>query len=165
MGGVGSGGRNRLSEEEKKRRGTFRACRSDAIYDAKAVANVVTGPWIIDKIPEPGFPLGDAGRKKYDELTRALHSQNKLTLVTQVRAELAARLYDKIYTLALEGKHPSASDTIQFQRALDALNIAEHAPPITNPGGKVNKFASCGFSNRTNAPVRLLKSASSGSGK
>lgn len=149
MGGRGSGKRG-LSDEEKKRRGTFREDTSEAVRLANVAAKVVTGPWL-DRIPEPTLPLGEVGRKKYEELARQLFDQSKLTLVTQMHAEVAAGQYEKIYALRTADKHPSASDITQLQRALDALKIAEDAPPINNPAGKKNKFTVCGFSNRVSA--------------
>jgi hypothetical protein len=162
MGGVGSGGRGRLSDEERKRRGTFRADESNEVRDRAAAARVLVGPWL-DTIPEPTIPLGEVGRKKYDDLTRLLHGQHKLTLVTQMHAEMAARQFEKIYKLTVAGQDPTASDMTQLNRSLDALKVAENAPTISDPGGKPNEFAQCGWSNRRNAAVRLRLASSSGS--
>ena len=149
MGGRGSGNRG-LSDEEKRRRGTFREDQSEKVRLEGIASKVVTGPWL-DRIPEPTLPLNEVGKKKYDDLTRQLFEQNKLTIVTQMHAEIAAGQYEKIHALRTAGKQPSASDVTQFQRALDALKIAEDAPTINNPAGKKNKFAACGFSNRAPA--------------
>lgn len=164
MGGVGSGGHNRLSEEEKKRRGTFRKDRTDAAYEERAAKKVVAGPWL-SVIPEPEIPLKEVGRRKYDELTRLLLEQNKLTAVSCMQAELAARMHEKIAALVQDGKYPSASDVNQLQRALSALRVAEDAQPIGKTGGKVNKFAGLGFANRPNSTVRLRPSAPAGTRK
>lgn len=161
MGGFGSGGR--LSDEEKRRRGTFRSDKSDERYDEIEASKVVAGPWL-SEIPEPTFKLSDIGKKKYNELAQALFEQNKLTIVTVMQAEVAARLFDKIYTLSLEDKFPSASDTTQYQRAINALRIAENAKTIAKPGNKGNRFAGSGFSNRRNATFRLRKAGSADSG-
>jgi hypothetical protein len=160
MGGQGSGGGNRLSDEERKARGTFRSDRSDAERDAAKASKVVTGHWL-PTIPPPTFPLNDVGKKKYDELTRILFAQNKLTIVTQMQAEMAARQFEKIYTITAAGKDPSASDMTELAKALGQLKIAEDAPPIANPEGRINKFASCGFSTRRNASVRVRGSSGS----
>lgn len=163
MGGVGSGGHNRLSDAEKARRGTLRSTSTEETHAANTAAKVVTGPWL-DKIPLPTMPMGEVGQKKYDELTRQLFDQNKLTVVTQLHAETAATQYEKIHALRTAGKYPSASDVTQLNRALDALKIAENAPTLPNPD-RVNKFARCGFSNRADPSVRLRTSAAARSRK
>lgn len=147
MGGVGSGGNNRLTDEDRKRRGTFRPDRTDAERDAAAAARVVNGPWLRE-IPEPKLPLNEVGRQKYDELTTMLFEQNKLTLVTCMIAEEAASLFQEKHRRMAAGKPVPASLSTQLQRALGQLKIAEDAPPIANPAGKKNKFAECGFSSR-----------------
>lgn len=112
-------------------------------------SNVVTGVFL-SKIPEPDYPLGTFGRRKYDEFTRMLYDGGKLTLVSVARASVAARFAEKLHVMALEGKYPTASDMTQLQRALDSLGIAEDAPPIASPG-KTNKFAHSGFALRRKA--------------
>lgn len=62
MGGIGSGGHNRLSDEEKKRRGTFRPDNSAEVYNARAAEKIVSGPWLT-RIPDPELPLGKLGKK------------------------------------------------------------------------------------------------------
>lgn len=156
MGGKGSGGHNRLSDEEKKRRGTFRAHLSEEAYDQRAAQTVIAGPWL-PSIPEPSFPLDEVGRKTYDELTTMLFEQNKLTLVTKMWAEQAAIGQQEIHRLMKAGKTVRASHLNQVERALRALKIAEDAKPIANPAGTANKFEACGFANRRNATVRLRR--------
>lgn len=141
------GFRPTISDEEKKRRGTFRDNWSEAAVAERHAAKVVTGPWL-ETIPNPVIPLGKVGLDKYRELATILHSQNKLTTVTQMQAEIAARQFDKVYSVTVAGGNPSASDITQLQRALDSLRIAENAAPITNPEGRVNKFTGAGFANR-----------------
>jgi hypothetical protein len=155
MGGKGSGGSSRLSDEERKKRGTFRADRSDALRDAAAAATVVTGPWL-KTIPEPELPFDKAGLDKYHELARILFDSNKLTSVTRMLVEQVAFLHQEMQRRMAAGKSVPASLSTQMQRALGQLKIADDAPAIANPGGKTNKFASCGFSSRVSAarPLR-----------
>lgn len=153
MGGRGSGGHNKLSDAEKKRRGTFRADSSEAVYAERQAAKVVVGPWL-SEIPEPEYTLNAVGRKKYDELTGELFKQSKLTAVSVTRASLLALLHQKFDHLAANGKYPSAHDVAKFQSALRDLDIAQHAQ-VTAPGGAKNKFANCGFSNSRASPFRL----------
>lgn len=147
MGGFGSGGHNRLSDSEKKRRGTFRADQSEEVMTEAAAAKVVSGPWL-SSIPDPELPLGETGKKKYDELTKALFDQNKLTAITRLLAEQAAMLFEQQYLRLSAGKPIPASLSDKLQRALSQLKIAEDAKPIANPEGKRNRFAGSGFSSR-----------------
>src|SRR3954471_9790029 len=150
MGGVGSGGNNRLSDDEKKKRGTFRDDPSDCVCDAVAATRVVSGPWLTAS-PEQELPLSDIGRKKYDELTKILFDSNKLTTVTRMLVEQVASLHQEIHRRMSASKPVPASLTTQMRGALAQLKIAEDAPAIANPAGKINKFTSCGFSSRISA--------------
>ena len=58
MDGRGTGRGHRLSDEEKKRRGTFRADTSEEAHRARAAEKIVSGPWL-SQIPKPTLPLGD----------------------------------------------------------------------------------------------------------
>lgn len=147
MGGRGSGGSNRLSDEEKRRRGTFRADRSDESYAEAAAAKVVSGPWLTS-IPEPELPLNEHGRRKYGELTKVLFEANKLTAVTRMFSEQAAVLFQEQHARLSAGKPVPASLSDKIQRALSMLKIAEDAKPIETPEGRKNKFARCGFASR-----------------
>lgn len=162
MGGLGSGGRNRLSDAQKIEKGTFKGTRSDAVYDAKAQSKVFVGPWL-DKIPDPEIPFAEdesgysVGREKYNSLTRMLLDQNKLTMVLRDRAEGAAHAWEEIARCKKDGKAVPASLFNQYNRALDSLQIAEHAPIITDPEAKKNKFEGAGFANRLSAKRGLRR--------
>lgn len=158
MGGVGSGGGGRLSDDEHLARGTFRPDRSDAERDAANAAKVLNGPWLRE-IPRPELPLGESGVKKYDEITQMLFEQNKLTKVTCMLAEQVAVLHQEMIRRMTAGKPVPASLSTQMQRALGQLQIAENAPAIANPAGKTNKFAGCGFAARL-SPTRGLQKSS-----
>jgi len=155
MGGRRSGGGNRLSDAEKKKRGTFRADKSEAVYEAKEASTVVAGPWLA-KIPDPEYPLRDVGRAKYDDLAKQMFDAGKLTSVTHLTLSTFCVLFQKIHTMMAEGREPSASDFTQMRGMLADLKIAEDAKVIANQDAKKNKFASAGFSNRRDASVRLL---------
>lgn len=163
MGGQGSGGHNRLSDEEKKKRGTYRADQSETIYDVRATKKVVAGPWL-SKIPEPDYPLNEVGRAKYDEWTKELFEQNKLTKVTVMKASALALLHQKLHRLASEGKEPSANDFAKFQSALKDLDIAANAAVTATPGQK-NRFAGSGYSTSRVSQIRIRSSAVPGAGK
>jgi hypothetical protein len=151
MGGPGSGRRKLISDEEAKARGTFRAHNSEAASLAKAAERVIAGPWL-SEIPEPTLPLGDVGRKEYDRLARSLFEQNKLTIVTQARAEQAALLLQTQFERLSAGKSVPAASVKQRDNLLRDLNIAEKAQPIASPGNKPKKFGRVGFSTRLSAP-------------
>jgi hypothetical protein len=153
MGGFGSGRRG-IGDAEKRRRGTYRPENSDAALAERAGAKVVTGPWL-PAIPEPDLPLNEIGRRKYDELAKSLFDQNKLTTATRDIAQQIAILHQGQYELLSSGKPVRASMVNEISKLLDKLKIAEDAPTIENPHGKINKFSGCGFSNRRDASVRL----------
>lgn len=160
MGGMGSG-RPRLSDEEKKRRGTYRPSNEKKLEERR-VAKVIAGPWLTS-IPEPEYVLNDVGRAKYDELTGELFDQRKLTKITVTLASVAALMHQKFADMAENGKYPSANDVSKFQSALRELNIASHAKVTAAPGQK-NRFAGSGFSNSRTSPIRL-RVAGSGTGE
>ena len=158
MGGSGSGGHNRLTDEEKRRRGTFQKQFSDEVYDARAAEKVIIGPWL-SEIPQPELPLGEFGRKTYDDLTKMLFEQNKLTQVTCMLVEQVAALRQKQMNMMAAGKDPPVSLSNKISGLLANLRIAENAPTIASPGQK-NRFAGSGFSNQRTSSVRLRPAAS-----
>lgn len=151
MGTVRFDDRVRVSDAQKKAKGQFQPDRSEAAYAERLAAKVVSGPWL-HQIPEPGLPLNEVGRKKYDELTKMLFDQNKLTLSTAGLAEQAASLYQEQHKRMSAGQNVPAYLADKIQRALSGLKIAEHAAPITNPD-RVNKFEHVGFANRARPQV------------
>ncbi|WP_370677628.1 hypothetical protein [Pleomorphomonas sp. PLEO] len=147
MGGKGSGGHNRLSDAEKIAKGTFRPSRSDDVYKVEAAAKVVTGPWL-SSIPEPNLPLDGIARQKYDEITKTLFDQNKLTMATVLTAEQYALQYGQQFSRLTAGKSVSVSTTLMLERMLRDLRIAEEAPVLASPGERSNRFRRTGFSIR-----------------
>lgn len=152
MGGMGSG-RHRLSDEEKKAKGTFRADESEAATLAKQAQKVITGPWLRD-VPEPTITLDAVGRAEYDRLTKLLLAGNKLTEVTCGDCERMAVMKQQMEARLTAGK----SVPMELIKRMDAisvrLRIAEDAPAIANPNQK-NKFATIGTANRVLSAFRL----------
>jgi hypothetical protein len=141
---------NRLPDEEKKRRGTFRADKTEAIYSARIAETVIRGPWgagALDRIPEPSLPLNEIGRAKYDELTLALFDQRKPTGPTRDLAEAAAVSFSQIHRALAEGREVRTSTMAQYTKTLSQLRIADEAPVIAGTE-RHNKFSHCGFANR-----------------
>lgn len=162
MGGRGSGGHNRLSDDEKKQRGTYRHDQSGDVYDARRASNVITG-FFLPTIPEPDFPLNELGRAKYNEWTQELFDQKKLTKIAVTRASALALLFQKIARRAGEGKDVSASDQAKFQSGLRDLDIAQHAKVTAEPGK--SRFEFVGFADKVASPVRLRRHPSSDPGE
>lgn len=152
MGGTGSGGSNRLSDDEKKRRGTLDSRHTEKARAAKAAEKVVIGPWL-SEIPEPDLPLGEVGRKKYFELVRSLFDSGKLTLATKMLSEQAAVLQEQMHRRMTEGKSVPTNMSEKIQRVIAQLGIAENAPQIARSKETAGKFTFAGFSNRRIAKV------------
>lgn len=162
MGGKNSG-RPRKSDEEKRKLGTLRVGFSEKTYQEKDERRVIAGPWL-QTIPDPEYPLGEAGKAKYIQLATELFEQNKLTKITATQASLAALQHDKIQYLRANGKYPTASDFQRLESALRELKIAEHAKVTASPGG-ANKFASIGSANTVAKTFRLRRPGADGVGK
>lgn len=162
MGGIGSGGRGRLSDEEKKRKGTFRTDRSDAVYDSQAAEKVITGPWLT-AIPDPSIPLNEVGAAKYQELADLLFKGNKLTKVTCGDCERMAVMHQQMHERLSAGKSVPMDLIKRMDSISVRLRIADDAPAIANPNQK-NRFSNSGFSNSRASPFRL-RVAGTGIGK
>lgn len=158
MGGKGSGGGNRLSDDEKKKRGTFEPAQSDAVYDAQAAAKVLQGPWLT-KVPAPDFPLAGVGLARYEELAKQILDQGKLTAFVVTRASIAGLLHQKFHNLAAAGKSPTANDVGKYQSVLRDLEVVSNAKALPAPG-KTERFTGAGFANRRSTPFRLQPAAS-----
>lgn len=163
MGGKGSGGHNRISDEEKRRRGTFHADRSEEVYAKRAAEKVVVGPWLTS-IPEPTIPLEEVGRAEYNRLTKLLFENNKLTQVTCSYCELVAVMQQQMVARLAAGKTVSMDLIKRKDSILARLRVAEDAPAIANPNQK-NRFAGSGFSNNRASPYRLRPLAAAGKGE
>lgn len=150
MGGIGSGGGNRLSDEEKIRRGTLDKRHTEVARAERAAEKIVIGPWLSD-IPEPDLPLGEVGRKKYFELVRSLFDTGKLTLATKMLSEQAAVLQEQMHRRMSEGKTVPTNMSEKIQRVIAQLGIAENAPQIARPKETAGKFTFAGFSNKRSA--------------
>lgn len=156
-------GRYALSDEEKRKRGTFRADQSEAAYAAKRAETVVVGPWL-KSIPEPTIPLDAVGRAEYDRLTKLLFNGNKLTEVTCGDCERMAVMKQQMASRLAAGKSVSM-DLIKRMDAISVrLRIAEDAPAIANPNQK-SRFEGSGFANRRSSPIRLRPLAAAGKGE
>lgn len=155
MGGKGSGGNNRLSDAEKKARGTFRPDQSDDAYNAKAAEKVITGPWL-PSVPEPRLPLSPVGRDKYFEYANFLFEQGKLTRVVCDDIERFAVMHQQAHARLEAGKTVSMDLIKKMDAIAQRLRIAESAPAIASPGAR-NKFASIGTASSVVRSFRLRR--------
>lgn len=156
-------GRHALSDAEKKAKGTFRPDQSEAVYSAKRAEKVIVGPWLTS-IPDPEMPLNAVGRAKYDEITKLLFDQNKLTKVTCMDCEILALHWQNVQGRIAAGKAPSSDSLKQISTITQRLRIAEDAPAIANPNQK-NRFEGSGFSNNRASPIRLRPYSAAGQGE
>lgn len=162
MGGRGSG-RPRLTDEEKKAKGTFRPSQSAAVYASNDAAKVITGVFLA-KVSDPELPLCAVGKKKYFELANLLMNGNKLTQVTRDYCEVVAVIWAQINQRLLDGKSPPMQMMVKYDQMMRELKIAEDAPAIADPTKK-NKFSNVGFANTRSTPITLRRSAASGNRK
>lgn len=155
--GIDGRGRPRLSDEEKRRRGTFQSPYSDEKYAAKDAAKVITGIFLA-KVDEPELPLNEIGRKKYFELATMLLDGGKLTTVTRMNCEATASVWQKMHATLESGKPIPAQVTNQYNSMMRDLRVAENAPSIATENQK-NKFAAIGNANTVLQTFRLRRSA------
>ncbi|WP_158022286.1 hypothetical protein [Methylorubrum populi] len=127
------GGWNRKSDDERRATGTFRPSRGDDARDRRLAANVFAGPGFQD-VPDPEFPLGDVGQRKYFELAGRLLEQGKLSNATRETAEQVAVLWESQHQRMACGERVPAYLTRDIARFLATLKLAEDTTPI---GGNV----------------------------
>ena len=163
MGGVGSGGRNRLSDEEKRARGTYRNNTSDSAWDQKQAAKIITGHFL-SRVPEPQMMLDKIGLAKYKEFAEMLLNGGKLTKVTCDDVERYALLWQQAYARSAEGKAVPNAWINKMDSIAIRLRIADEAPAISNPTQK-SKFEGVGFANSRHSTFELLPFATAGSKK
>lgn len=161
MGGFGSGGHNRLSDAEKKRRGTYRKDQSSRAHDKKVAEKVVAGPWL-NKIPEPTLALDDMARKRYFEIAQHLLDQGALTVMTCGTVQIVALRYAKLQKMLEEGKDPPTYLLNQIEKDNRKLEIAETEAPTIGGPKKRARFAGAGFTQDRTAEITVRRSTASG---
>jgi hypothetical protein len=162
VGGLGSGRIRTLSDEERKKRGTYREETSEAAALARAAEKIVAGPWL-PKIPEPEMPLNEVGKGKYLQIAQLLFDQNKLTQVTCDMCLTYAALFQSAHARMAAGKTISADMAKRMDAILQKLRVAENAPTIAAPSR--NRFDSIPSANSRFAPIRLRPHSSDRGGK
>jgi len=152
MGGIGSGRIRTLSDEERKKRGTYNEATSEEAALARAAEKIVAGPWL-PKIPEPEMPLNQVGRDKYFQIAQLLFDQNKLTQVTCDMCLNYATLFQSVHARLKAGKTVSVDASKRMDAILQKLRVAENAPTIASPTR--NRFDGVGLRNSKTPPIRL----------
>lgn len=150
----------RLTDEEKKKRGTFRADQSAEALDKKIASKIITGVFI-SKIPEPSMPLGKRGDLRYDkymELAQLMMDQGNLTTITVDWAQVAAAAWGDMHDALAKGKQIPKHTMETYKSITNKILIAEKAPNIGTPA-KQNKFEGHGWSHKAGSEIRLIKSA------
>src|SRR3546814_15136717 len=90
MAGNSNSGRPRTSDEEKKKRSTYRADRSSTAYAERDAEKIVTGVFF-SEIPIPSMPLDNYGKATYQNWAKLLLEQGKVTSVTASHCETIAK--------------------------------------------------------------------------
>lgn len=155
MGGMGSGGHNKLSDAEKKRKGTYRKDQSSTTQQVKKAEKVVAGPWL-KKIPDPTLPLCDVSSAKYFEYAQHLFDQGTLTKFTCETCQIAALRYARLKSMLEDGKSPPAYLLKEIDKDVEKLTIAETAAPIVG-GPKRSRFAGVGFAQNRTAQISVRR--------
>lgn len=146
-------GRVSLSDEEKKRRGTFDPRYSEENRTAAAAEKIITGVFL-PRIPEPDLPLNDVGRMKYFELTEIMLQAKTLTTVMKEYAQQYAALYQSMHSRMGDGKTVPAAMTRQIDVLLSKMRVAENAKPI-DPTAPKKRFDKIGTLAPRSSPIRL----------
>src|SRR3546814_13678029 len=114
MAGNSNSGRPRTTDEEKKKRGTYRADRSSTAYAERDAEKIVTGV-SFSEIPIPSMPLDNYGKATYQKWAKLLLEQGKLTSVTASHCETIAMIEMLINGRRTAGKLPTP-DTLSTEK-------------------------------------------------
>lgn len=142
-------GRPHLSDAEKRQRGTFDPRYSEEARGKAAAAKVIAFPSLQD-IPKCSFPLDEEGQRIYDDLTRTLFEQGRLTVLTHLEISALAGGISAERGKIEKGKAPSAIAFVRFLERIDKLQRAsvDRAYAGSSTDGRANKFQTSGFAAR-----------------
>lgn len=142
-------GRPALSDAEKKARKTFDPRYSEEARGEAAAAKVIAFPSLQD-VPKCSFPLDEEGQRIYDDLTRTLFEQGRLTVLTHLEVSALAGGISAERRKIDMGKAPSAIAFVRFMERIDKLQRAsvDRAFAGSTTGDRQNKFARSGFAAR-----------------
>lgn len=117
-------------------------------YRSSKVVQLFAHPRL-DTIPDPDFPLNEAGKAKYRELAEMLLKAGQLTIITKGMAESAALAHGEMFARLESGKSVSANLISRYQSALgqiSLLDVDKNTPGAT--AQKQNRFRHSGFAQR-----------------
>jgi hypothetical protein len=140
-----------IDDDERKRRGTFRADRNDQVnFQDYADRKILPFPVLVD-IPQPSLPLNDVGRMKYFEICETLKNSGRFVTFTRDIAESVGALWQTMHANMAAGKGISASTINQLRNLYDNLGVNESNTKVINgrgQGSKENPFATNGVAAR-----------------
>lgn len=157
-------GRNRLSDNEKRLRGTFQANTSADAYGRKEVAKVLQFP-VLREIPLPSFPLGGKGTETYNFWARKLLDSGLLTRLTLDKVEGLAMADDKLAARLKAGREISDATLnarLQYLKYLEGLNVDTS---VVAGQTKKSAFATNGFPSRLRSPAEHRARVVGGGGR
>lgn len=134
------------SDEQKKANGSFRPHKSEAVRTQRLSEKVFAGPGFVD-IPDPEFPFGEFGLRKYYELGGRLLRAGKLSHSTQQIAEQLAIQYEIQHQRASCGQPVRVMNTTNIMKLLALLKLTDDLTPVGGNVGiepKKNAFSPCG---------------------
>lgn len=147
-------GRQALTDDEKKRRGTYRDGQSDTARRVAAVSNVLAFP-VEPKVPKCRLPLpdGSAGLAVYDDWCQRLFNAGLLTKVSIGFIENLALVEDKIDRALRSDKSVASRDMIVRQSVLSKLELLNADQSIVSGQTKTGVFGKNGFPARLRLPA------------
>lgn len=147
-------GRPHLSDDEKRRRGTF-----DPRYSAEARGTrraekvVALFKDRVEEIPPPPAGLSQPAMEEYMRWCRTLHHEQKLTVLWVEKITLYAMAKHNNLTRLAAGKMSRLEDTRIMKSILSELTGINADAPINPTETQSRKFARIGFAKRVRAPA------------
>lgn len=157
-------GRNRLSDDEKRARGTFQSNTSADAYGRREVSKVLQFP-VLREIPKPTFHLGDRGMETFNFWARKLLDAGMLTRLTLDKIEGLALADDKLAARLKAGREISDATLnarLQYLKYLEGLNVDT---AVVAGQTKKSAFATNGFPNRLRSPAEHRARVVGGGGR
>lgn len=142
----------RLTDEQKKRRGTLRSDTSAESIGQKAVTKILEFP-VLREIPKSQFPFNETGKETFDYWAVRMRDAGLLTKVSFGQIESLA-LQDHIIADAMAAGKMPPQVAVQERRKIltwiEGLNVSDSV--VSGKRAKSN-FASNGFPNRLRDPA------------
>ena len=121
--------------------------KTKAQYEQADVEKVALHPAFVE-IPEPTLPLGEQGRKTYDEWAPVLFRLGRLTQVTRGYIETLAISDQAIATSIANGKPPSSKVIENRNSVLRKLEVADIDASVAPTQPAKDDFVGFGFAGR-----------------